>query len=201
MKTTLAVLTLACGLAAPAVQAQEMYIGQIFMTGANFCPRLTAEANGQILPIAENQALFSLVGTMYGGDGRTTFALPDLRGRIAMHSGQGPGLGPVTQGQAGGRTSQTLAVAQMPAHSHGAKGTPSGVPTPGNSPSPAGGLPALTPTAPAYATPGGTVVDMAPGSVAVTVDNAGGGQPFDITNPYLGLKFCVVLQGIYPSRS
>ena len=101
-KLTVSALTLsALAMAAPA-HATERYIGEIFMTGANFCPRGTAAADGQLLPINQNQALFSLLGTNYGGDGRTTFGLPDLRGRSPVHAGNGPGLNPVSLGSKGG---------------------------------------------------------------------------------------------------
>ena len=103
MKNTILVAGLALGAMAcgTAAQAQEDYIGEVFMTGANFCPRGTAEANGQLLPIAQNSALFSLLGTMYGGDGRTTFALPDLRAGVPVHSGRPPGGEDVRMGQKG----------------------------------------------------------------------------------------------------
>ena len=101
-KLTFSALTLsALAMAAPAY-ATERYIGEIFMTGANFCPRGTAAADGQLLAISQNQALFSLYGTNYGGDGRTTFGLPDLRGRSPVHAGSGPGLNPVSLGSKGG---------------------------------------------------------------------------------------------------
>lgn len=160
------------------VQAQERYLGEIFMTGANFCPRGTANADGQLLPIAQNTALFSLFGTIYGGDGRSTFALPDLRGRSAVHVGQGPGLGNYSQGQRGGAETVTLTQAQLPAHSHEGIG-----------PAPQGG--------------GEGKIDADTGDIAVDerTGSAGGSQPVNIRDPYLAIRYCVVMQGIYPSRN
>lgn len=97
-----AVLTAGLGLGAGAAQAQEPFVGEIRVFGSNFCPRGWADADGQLLPISQNSALFSLYGTMYGGDGRTTFGLPDLRGRAILHEGNGPGREPAVQGQPGG---------------------------------------------------------------------------------------------------
>ena len=105
---TLSTLLLSATLMAAPAQAQDRYLGEIFMTGANFCPRGTAEADGQLLQISQNQAVFSLFGTTYGGDGRTTFALPDMRGRFAMHEGQGPGLPSYSLGQKGGSENSAL---------------------------------------------------------------------------------------------
>src|SRR5687768_7076897 len=96
----------------------EPFIGQIILFGGNFAIRGYALCNGQLLSIAQNTALFSILGTTYGGNGQTTFALPDLRGRAPLHWGQGPGLPNVSLGEVGGSTTQTLTVNQMPAHSH-----------------------------------------------------------------------------------
>ena len=198
MTRTLAPLALAAGLLAPAAEAQDFYIGQILTTAASYCPSGTIEADGQILPINSNQALFALIGTLYGGDGRATFALPDLRGRAPVHLGTGPGLPAVNQGESAGAVSHALTVAEMAPHGHAGTGTPSGVPTPASAPSPAAALPALTTASNVYAAPAGATVAMAADSVAVTVGNTGGGQAFDLRNPYLGLRFCIVLCGIFP---
>ena len=96
----------------------EPFLAEIRIVAFNFAPRGWATCDGQLLPISQNQALFSLVGTMYGGDGRTTFGVPDLRGRVPIHRGTGPGLTPRTQGQSGGSETNVLNVNQLPAHSH-----------------------------------------------------------------------------------
>lgn len=123
----------------------QPFLGEIRMGGWNFAPRGWALCNGQILPIAQNTALFSLLGTTYGGNGQTTFALPDLRGRVPMHWGQGPSLTPRTLGEQGGSETVTLTTSEMPQHTHsvGATSQDSGVKTP------IGNLPGATP-APAY---------------------------------------------------
>lgn len=140
-------------MSSPAQAQAERYIAEIFTTGANFCPRGTAELNGQLLPISSNSALFSLLGTTYGGDGRTTFGLPDMRGRSAVHEGNGPGLSNVRLGQKGGTETISL------------KST-----TLANKP-----------------TKDGTIVARSD-----EVNNR---------SPYLALKYCMVTQGMYPSRS
>jgi microcystin-dependent protein len=107
----------------PAAAQAEPFIGQLMVTAANFCPRGWAQADGQILAISQNTALFSLLGTTYGGNGQTTFALPDLRGRAPIHQGTGPGLSNYLEGQVGGRESFTLTINQMPPHNHGVQAT------------------------------------------------------------------------------
>ncbi|MEM8958335.1 MAG: tail fiber protein [Pseudomonadota bacterium] len=203
MKKTLAAAALAAAsLGAPEpAAAQDLYIGQIIMGGWSFCPRGTVATDGQLLPISQYQALFSLLGTQFGGDGRTTFGLPDLRGRIAMHTGTGAGLSPRREGAKGGAEIVTLTTQNLPAHSHTATGTPTATVTPGSNPNPAGNLPALTTSAPAYAAPGGATADMAAGSVSVSVGSAGGNQSFGVMNPYQVIRYCIALQGIYPSRN
>ncbi|WP_395074824.1 phage tail protein, partial [Hyphococcus sp.] len=118
---SLAILATA-GVTAP-VNAQENYIGEIMWTGFTFCPRGTIDASGQLLAISSNTALFSLYGTTYGGDGRTTFKLPDLRSRAPMHFGQGPGLTNRPLGQSAGTETNTMTVQQMPSHNHAATST------------------------------------------------------------------------------
>ncbi|WP_260583224.1 phage tail protein [Sphingopyxis sp. PET50] len=118
-RALLAGTCLAFGLvAAPSVSAQDYRIGEIIKTSFTFCPRGTLSASGQILSIAQNTALFSLLGTTYGGNGQTTFALPDMRGRYSMKDGTGPGLSPRTQGERGGTETTTLTLSQMPLHAH-----------------------------------------------------------------------------------
>lgn len=169
----------------------EPFIGQIQAFGFNFAPRGWAKCDGQLLSIAQNTALFSLLGTMYGGDGQTTFALPDLRGRFPLHAGQGPGLPFYQQGQVGGVENITLLTTNMPAHSHqfqlqaaeeGTVDTPGGAFVAGNGTN-------------AFATSSNSLMAVN------TVSTAGGGQPFSAKNPYLCINYCIALVGIYPSRN
>jgi microcystin-dependent protein len=156
------------------------------MFGGNFAPLGWALCNGQVLPIAENQVLFALIGTIYGGDGQTTFALPDLRCRLPMHQGSGLPLG-----RAGGSETVTLAVSELPGHSH-PTGASSGS---GSQGGPAGAIWAAA-TAKIYA--GGPAnAPMHPSAVAV----AGGSQPHDNTSPFLAVNFIVALEGMFPARS
>jgi microcystin-dependent protein len=177
----------------PASAGVEPFIGELMLTPYNFCPRGFAAASGQILSIAQNTALFSLLGTNYGGNGQTTFALPDLRGRAPINEGQGPGLSPYVLGQSGGTESTTLTIQQMPTHNHqvqasnqlGTFGGPSerflGSSTTENNKIYFEGAPNKT---------------MAPNMLT----NSGGNQPFSLLNPYLTLNWCIALEGIYPSR-
>jgi len=175
---------------APAA-AQSPFIGEIDLVPYNFAMQGYAECNGQLLPISQNTALFSLLGTTYGGDGRTTFALPDLRDRTPIHAGQGPGLSMYVPGQMGGESKHTLTVQEMPAHNHfiavsGGDGT---------SDSPVNQIPAVNGAGfPSYGA--GQNVVMPPAIMNPT----GGGQPHNNLQPYLGLKYVIALQGIYPSR-
>lgn len=184
----------------------EGYIGEIRMFGGNFAPRTWAFCEGQLLPIAQNQALFSIIGTMYGGDGRTTFALPDLRGRVAMGAGHGPGLSDVRQGAKGGQETVTLTTNQIPSHNHStqlslnfAQPAVDGSST-STQPGPAT-LPGNTST-PAYSHSAANTT-LKPGAVtgSVTVGNAGGNQPHENRQPWIGLRYIICLQGIFPSRS
>ena len=187
------------------------FIGMIIMVPFTFAPRGWALCDGQLLPISQNTALFSLLGTTFGGNGQTTFALPDLRGRVPNHAGQGPGLSLFTLGQAAGSESVTLALTQMPIHTHAitlgtlaaAANVKSG---PGNAASPVGNVPAGE-AAGVTATYSSVAPDaaMRAGSISLTgtpaAAAAGAGLPFDIHQPYLTLNFCIALAGIFPSRS
>ena len=174
----------------------EPFLAQIVMFGGNFNPRSWALCDGQLLPIAQNQALFSLLGTIYGGDGRTTFALPDLRGRIAMHPGNGPGLPSYRLGQRGGSTSKTLTINELPAHNHTA--TMRCHDDDGNLAGPKNNNLANASAGTPY-TAAAVDANMQGGNVQVA--NTGGGQNFSIQNPYLCVNFIIALQGIFPSRS
>lgn len=180
---------------AQATCSAEPFLGSVCMTAASFCPRGYQEAAGQLLSIAQNTAVFSLLGTTYGGNGQTTFALPDLRGRAPIGQGQGPGLSSVVQGEVSGTEQVTLTVAQMPAHSHSAqlKGTASA----GTTDSPAGAVPARLARANSYS---GGAADAAMGASALAVGVSGGNQPVPIRNPYIGLRYCIAMEGIFPSR-
>lgn len=169
----------------------EPFLGQILIFGFNFPPRGWAACNGQILPIAQNTALFSLLGTTYGGNGQTTFGLPNLQSRVPLHFGQGPGLSNYDLGQAAGTETVTLLQTQMPAHGHLAGVSQAA----GTTTRPSGKVPA-TAGAAAYA-------DASDGSAfnPAFVQNAGGSQPHDNLQPYLALNFCIALEGIFPSRN
>lgn len=168
------------------------------MFGGNFAPRGWAFCDGQLLAISQNDALFSLLGIIYGGDGRTTFGLPDLRGRAPMHYGSGPGLTPRSLGKKGGAEQVTLTANQMPAHSHAlfglqATGNPADTSDPtGNSLAMANIYRAENPN-----------VDMSAGSVSVTgtPGNTGGGQVHENMAPFTAVHFIIALVGIYPSRT
>ena len=170
------------------------FLGEIKMFVGNFAPSGWAFCDGQLLSISQNTALFSILGTTYGGDGQTNFALPDLRGRAPLHSGQGPGLSLYQLGQQGGAETVTLTPAQMPAHSHSVNAVTSG----GKQASPSNNLPAVesTGTSLDYSSdPANTV--MSNGMIATT----GGSQPVSVVQPYLTVSFIIALQGIFPSRN
>ena len=171
----------------------EPFIAEIKIFAGNFAPRGWAFCNGQLLPIAQNTALFSLIGTTYGGDGRTTTALPDLQGRAPMHPGQGPGLTNRRLGERGGTETVTLTEAQMAAHNHTAQGSSST----GNSNSPGGHLMARG------VGRGANLYHNAPSATGamVTPGNTGGGQPHTNLQPFLAMNFIIALVGLYPSRS
>jgi len=175
------------------VMAQERYIGEIFMGGWNFCPRGSAEAAGQLLAISSNTALFSLFGTQYGGDGRTTFGLPDLRGRVPMNAGTGPGLSPRTQGASGGSETNTLTVAQLPPHSHQLRASTQRASSGG----PSGLILADTGRDDIYASSSSSLTAMS----GQAIGNTGSGQAVNNMQPFLVIKYCVATVGIFPSRS
>jgi microcystin-dependent protein len=169
----------------------EQFLGEIKLLSFVFPPKGWALCNGQLLPIAQNQALFSLLGTTYGGDGRVTFALPNLQGRVPVAAGQGPGLDNYTQGQTGGETAHTLSLNEWVNHSHTLNGTRAD----GNSPVPTGKLSAVGTEA--YSQ-GGPDTAMSPSTIAASNP---GSQPHENRQPFLTLNFVIALQGIFPSRS
>ena len=174
-------------------QLVETFLGEIRMFAGNFAPTGWAFCQGQLLPIAQNQALFALLGTTYGGNGTTTFALPDLRGRVPVGFGQGLGLSNKDLGQQFGSETVTLTTAQMPAHSH----TVNAVTTEGNQNLPTNSLPANTKTLDKEYSDANANTTMK----ATMVNPTGGNQPFGVTQPSLGVNFIIALQGIYPSRN
>jgi microcystin-dependent protein len=168
-------------------------IASIILFAGNFAPRGWAFCQGQILSIAQNTALFSLLGTTYGGNGQTTFALPDLRGRVPIQQGQGPGLSSYDLGQVAGSESGTLTTNNLPAHNHSLIATSET----GSVSAPAGAYLANTGALDKEYNTSGTLVAMNAGAVGV----AGGSQPFDKMQPYLALNFIIALEGIFPSRN
>jgi microcystin-dependent protein len=172
-----------------APQATDPYISEIIPWAANFAPRGWAECNGQLLPINQNQALFSLLGTTYGGNGVTTFALPDLRGRVPIGVGQGPGLADYPLGTRAGAETHTLSVAEMPAHAHVARGSSAL----GTAASPSGLVPARSAAqVPQY----GSTADAT--LAASALFSAGGGQAHPNMQPYTTVMFIIALQGVFP---
>jgi microcystin-dependent protein len=169
----------------------DPFVAEIRIVGCNFAPKGWAFCNGQLLPLSQNTALFSLLGTTYGGNGQTNFALPDLQGRSPMQSGQGPGLSLRDLGESGGSETVTLTQSQIPNHSHGLHGVSAAATT---------------------GTPGATVALAKPASALVyraatntvpmaAMAPAGAGQPHNNRQPYLVLNFIIALQGVYPPRT
>jgi len=167
-------------------------LGSISMFAGNFAPVGYLLCQGQLLSIQEHAALFSLLGTNYGGDGVQTFGIPDLRGRAAAGQGQGPGLSPYTVGQSGGSVSVTLLLSQIPSHNH----TINAVATTGASSTPAGNLPALGGKPDYYSTVSSNTT-MSASMVGFT----GSSTPFSIISPYLVINFIIATVGIFPSRN
>ncbi len=173
----------------------EPFIGQIMPVGFNFPPRGWSFCNGQLLPINQNTALFALLGTTFGGDGRTNFALPDLRGRSMVHVGRGAGLSPVSWGERFGSELVALTEPHLPSHTHTATlHAESGAATAAN---PKDKMLAAATT---YAPPV-TADNKAMYKDSVTVDPTGGGQPFATRDPSIGIYMCIAIVGIYPSRN
>ncbi len=173
----------------------EPFIGQIEIYGFNFPPRGWAFAAGQLIPIQQNTALFSLIGTIYGGNGTTNFQLPNLASLQACGSGSGPGLTPRTLGEVFGSYSVTLTVSEIPAHNHGMN-TCTGSPNPTDVPSSNSCMGAFQPSTMIYATPGQPAL-MHP----IMVEPFGGNAPHNNVQPYLGLNFSIALQGVFPAFS
>lgn len=216
LSASLATPVFACG------TPDSVYTGSVCVTAASFCPRGYLQANGQILPISQYQALFSLLGTAYGGDGRASFGIPDLRGRSIAGVGQGPGLSQVLPGQKRGREAVVQSIAQMPQHTHAATATEAGsavtvtlsakqvagqnIPEEGYLLGAGGSGPSSASVYVEPSTPGDTVnlggveVSTSGGSISVDIGTSGASNYLPTTPPQLGLRYCIALEGIYPSR-
>jgi microcystin-dependent protein len=172
----------------------DVFVGEIRVFPFNFAPVNWAQCDGQLLAISQNTALFSLLGTQFGGDGKSTFALPNLQGNMPLCMGDGIGLTPRDMGETGGSATVTLLTTEIPAHTH-----PVLAAATGNVSSPANAMfgGAARGRSPGYAAAGTGTVNMSAGAVGQT----GGSQPHDNMPPYLTLNFCIALTGIFPSRS
>lgn len=179
---------MACGL--------DPYLATVCTFGFNFCPRGWLEANGALISIAQNSAVFALLGTQFGGNGQTTFGLPDLRGRSVVGQGQAPGLSSIQIGQNLGAETTTLSVAQIPAHSHTA--TLRAATTNPSAELPTNNLISKTPGTETYSE-GSSTVNM--GSSSITVGNTGSGQAVPIRSPGLGMMTCIAMEGVFPPRN
>jgi len=170
----------------------DPFVAEIRIFGFNFAPKGWAFCDGQLLPLSQNTALFSLLGTTYGGDGKSTFALPDMQGNAPMHPGQGPGLSLHDLGETGGSETVSLLESEIPAHAHSTNisGTQAIQNTPLNQ------LPAIGVGVNLYATASNPLIPMANNALAP----AGGDQPHNNMMPYLTLNYCIALQGVFPQR-
>jgi len=188
--------TLAAG-TAPARAGDTPFVGEIMIVGFNFCPENWLPAEGQILPIAQYQMLYSLLGATYGGDAINTFGLPDLRGRVAISQGTGPGLDPYQLGQRGGTEQQVMTVGTMPSHAHMVNANNAD----GDQAFPQGRLLAAAPTG---GTGNETIYSDQPPNKTMSsqmIASAGSGQPFPVLDPALALLHCIATDGYYPTRN
>lgn len=173
-------------------------IGTIIMFAGNFAPRGWALCDGSVLAISANSALFSILGTTYGGNGTTTFALPDLRGRVPVGVGAGPGLPVTVLGELSGSPTTSLTVGNMPAHNHAATLVAEGAP--GNTANPTNALLSISVTGDQIYGPDTLASEVNMNAKAVQVQPAGGNQPFNNMQPYLGINFIIATEGVFPSR-
>lgn len=174
----------------------EPFVGEIRMFAGNFAPRGWAFCDGQLLAVSQNDALFSLLGTIYGGDGRTTFGLPDMRGRIPIHAGSGPGLSPRRLGAKAGAENVTLTVNQLPSHTHALQGTndfaQESVPT--------GRVYGRTTAVDLYSTEDDGLANMNTSPTQGVISAVGGSRSHSNLQAFLCIHFIIALVGIYPSR-
>jgi microcystin-dependent protein len=211
LKMKILALFIICAMSSFNVQSQQDgFLGEVKMFAGNFAPRGWALCEGQVLPVNQNQALYSLLGITYGGDGRTTFALPDLRSRVAVGNGRGPGLLNYRLGQKGGAENNTLIVNQLPSHTHLATGTvtPNASTEKATSDDPTGKYPsaAVYPVSRAELKPVLTYGDttnakMGSNPVNVTVSNTGGNQAINNIQPYISINYIICINGTFPSRN
>lgn len=173
----------------------EPFLAEVRIVGFNFAPRGWAFCDGQILPINQNQSLYSLLGTTYGGDGRTSFGLPDLRGRVPMHVGSSDGAVHL-EGQKSGEETHTLSGAEMPQHDHALHATNDSA----DNPDPSGRLPAQVPATADFIY-GASSDNLNVNLASSTIANVGGGQAHNNMQPYLAVNFCIALMGLFPSRN
>lgn len=186
----------------------ETFLGFIYLSGLNFAPRGFAMCQGQLMAISQNSALFSLLGTNFGGDGRTSFGIPDFQSRFPIGAGHGAGLSAYALGEKGGRETVTLLTQNLPAHTHAASGKILANGTAGSESSPVSNYPALgqvtisrgnTLDTDTYAQTANGF--MAQNSVEVTVSSTGNNIPVDITPPFQAVNFVIAIQGIFPPRN
>ena len=173
-------------------------LGEMMLFAGNFCPRGWTQANGSLLPISQNTALFSILGTTYGGDGRTTFGIPDLQGRAPIGDGNGAGLNPIRLGQKGGASSTVITEAQMPSHTHVGRLAAHPTDADSNQPVRNGFARASTGT---NVYKGGALPNNFMNGGSVRIDSAGSGQAISTQSPFLGMRWCIATQGVFPSRN
>jgi microcystin-dependent protein len=178
----------------------EGMIGEVRLFAGNFAPKNWSFCNGATIAIASNTALFSILGTTYGGNGTTTFQLPNLQSRVCVGVGSGPGLSNYSLGQVGGSETVTLTTQEMPAHTHAANGSyaPFVQGGSGDESNPTAGYVAITPGSDIFA--GNSNITMGPINVSATLTPNGGNQPHENQQPYLGMNYVLCMYGIYPSR-
>jgi microcystin-dependent protein len=201
MRKKIITLMIAITCATTGLLAQDQFVGEIRIFPINFAPKGWMPCNGQLLPISQNTALFSILGTTYGGNGQTNFALPNLQGRVALNPGQGPGLSDRDLGEQGGNPTVTLLSSEMPAHNHPLFFTDAQATT--NAPA-ADVMPAFNASLnfPGITKPVNTYAETSPNAVFApqTLSIAGGSQPHNNMQPYLVLNYYIAVQGNYPPR-